>query len=326
MRRPNVFASSAIDRAHQLRRDEAALRSARQNPEARVALVWRSKSLVSAGDPRPALLAISEIAELIEEVESAAGAAVPLVWLGLHRERPHFALDVSDLEQPTDRTQIQSAGDFVDLRQIGALVEAEDGALLAYARAMMSWHRRHLYCGVCGAPTRAQDAGHLRVCTAEGCESQIFPRTDPAVIMLVHSEPEPGERDDHRLGDHCLLGRQAAWPPGVFSTLAGFVEPGESLENAVAREVFEETGVKTSSADYHSSQPWPFPSSIMLGFYATAVPGEVSVDGDELQEARWFERAELVELVARREVRFPPPMSIARRLIDDWLADESARD
>ena len=308
MRRPNVFASSSLDRAHQVRRDEQALRDARAHPLARVALVWRSKSLVRADEPRPALLTFSELEELIDEVE----ATMPLVWLGLHNERPHFALDLSDLEQPHERAAIARAGDFVDLRQVGAVLEADDGALLAYARAMMSWHRKHLFCGSCGSPTEPRDGGHLRVCLSESCGADSFPRTDPAVIMLAHTADE----------GHCLLGRQEAWPAGVFSTLAGFVEPGESLENAVLREIFEETGVRASQADYHSSQPWPFPSSIMLGFMATAKRGEVSVDGDELQEARWFERQELLELGQRREVRFPPRMSIARRLIDDWLFRE----
>lgn len=319
MRPANVFASGAIDRAHLLRRDRDALRSARHDPRARVTLVWRSKSLVRSGDPAPALLSLAEIEELVTEVESAAAATAPLVWLGMHADRPHFALDISDLDQAEEREPIRGAGDFVDLRQLGSVLEPDDGALLAYARAMMSWHRRHLYCGVCGAATRDKDAGHLRVCTDDGCATEVFPRTDPAVIMLVHSEPAGTER----VGRHCLLGRQAAWPAGVFSTLAGFVEPGESLENAVAREVLEETGVRVHGAEYHSSQPWPFPSSIMLGFYATAVPGEVSVDGEELEQALWFEREELLQLVTHREIRFPPPMSIARRLIDDWISEET---
>ena len=196
--------------------------------------------------------------------------------------------------------------EFQDLRQAAAIVEPEDGALLAYARAMMTWHQRHRFCGACGAPTESQQAGHLRRCTRAECAAEIFPRTDPAVIMLV------------RDGDWCLLGRQARWPPGVYSALAGFVEPGESLEDAVGREVMEEAGVAIDGCEYHSSQPWPFPSSIMLGFWATARRGEVRVDGSELEEARWFHR----DQVLAQEVRLPPKLSIARRLIDDWLRAE----
>jgi NAD+ diphosphatase len=195
------------------------------------------------------------------------------------------------------------------LRQIGALLEPEAGSLLAYARAMATWHRRHRFCGSCGCPTTSRHGGHLRVCSNADCASEQFPRSDPAVIMLVHD-------DD----GNCLLGRQASWPGGVFSTLAGFVEPGESLEDAVAREVAEETGVSVLEALYQSSQPWPFPTSLMLGFFARAEYRTPTVDPEELEMARWFGHQELVTLVARREVRLPPQLSIARRLIDDWLA------
>ncbi len=321
MRRPNVFASGALDRAHLLRRDNDGLAAARADPRARVALVWRSKSLVlqvgESGEPRPALLAVTQLENLIAEVEGNA----PLVLLGLLDGAPTFTLDLSDLDQPTDHRALSGAGEFVDLRQVGALLRDDDGALLAYARAITSWHQRHRFCSVCGHPTASRDGGHLRVCVRDGCAAECFPRTDPAVIMVVHSDPA-ASRD--RRADRCLLGRQASWPEGVFSALAGFVEPGESLENAVVREVFEETGVRVHDAAYHSSQPWPFPSSIMLGFFATADPGEVQVDHSELDQARWFERDELGGLLAARTVRLPPRLSIARRLIDDWLEGEPA--
>src|SRR5262249_49094954 len=148
--------------------------------------------------------------------------------------------------------------EFTDLRRVGPLLERFEGSLLAYARGITYWHQRHRFCGVCGAPTRSRDAGHVRVCLNETCKTQHFPRTDPAVIMLVHD------------GDRCLLGRQSVWPTGMHSTLAGFVEPGESLEEAVAREVREETAIEVTDVAYHSSQPWPFPSSVMLGFHARA--------------------------------------------------------
>ena len=228
---------------------------------------------------------------------------------GLEIEAPEhlFAVDVSALE--ADGLGLPEDDQLVELRQFASLLPAEDANLIATARAMATWHRNHRHCGRCGAPTEVRDAGHLRRCTE--CSFEIFPRTDPAVIMLVHDG-----------GDRCLLGRQASWPPGVYSTLAGFVEPGESLEMAVAREVQEETGVKVTSAHYHSSQPWPFPTSIMLGFWARAdyADGALAQD-DELEDARWFSRRELPDLMATKEVRLPPPMSIARRLLDDWLGD-----
>jgi NAD+ diphosphatase len=196
---------------------------------------------------------------------------------------------------------------FEDLHKVGALLGRAEGALLAYARGMVHWHRRHLFCGRCGSETTSIEGGHVRRCDGEGCGILHFPRTDPAIIVLVTSE------------DACLLGRQVKWPPRVFSTLAGFVEPGESLGEAVAREVSEETGVTVTDVTYHSSQPWPFPSSLMLGFTATALRIEPRVDENELQEARWFGREELRGQVASGRVRLPRPVSIARRLIEEWL-------
>jgi NAD+ diphosphatase len=167
---------------------------------------------------------------------------------------------------------------------------------------MMTWHQRHRFCGVCGAPTRSEQAGHVRRCTQPDCAAEIFPRTDPAVIMLVCH------------GDWCLLGRQAKWPGGMYSALAGFVEPGESLEDAVAREVLEETGVAVLDCEYHSSQPWPFPSSLMIGYLARASADAVPRADEELEDARWFTRRE----VASGLVGLPPPQSVSYRLIEDW--------
>jgi len=301
MRPPNVFASGSLDRQSHLRPDPARLESLLQSADSRVTLVWRTQSLVRLGDvPTAAQLALGQ-APL--GAAAASGDPRPLVFLGARGERAYFALDVSDLDDPLSALPDVRDVEFQDLRQAAAIVEPEDGALLAYARAMMTWHQRHRFCGVCGAPTESQQAGHLRRCTRAECAAEIFPRTDPAVIMLVCD------------GDWCLVGRQARWPRGVYSALAGFVEPGESLEDAVAREVMEEAGIAIDGCEYHSSQPWPFPSSIMLGFWATARRGEVHVDGSELEEARWLHR----DQVLAQEVRLPPKLSIARRLIDDWL-------
>ncbi|HEX2463944.1 MAG TPA: NAD(+) diphosphatase [Thermoanaerobaculia bacterium] len=301
MRPPNVFAAGSLDRQSHLRPDPGWLESLLRSAESRVTLVWRTQSLVRLGDvPTAAQLALAQ-APL--GATAGDGDARPLVFLGARGERAYFALDVSDLDDPLSALPEVRDVEFQDLRQAAAIVEPEDGALLAYARAMMTWHQRHRFCGACGAPTESQQAGHLRRCTRPECAAEIFPRTDPAVIMLVCD------------GEWCMLGRQARWPPGVYSALAGFVEPGESLEDAVAREVMEEAGVAIEGCEYHSSQPWPFPSSIMLGFWATARRGEVRVDGSELEEARWLHR----DQVLAQEVRLPPKLSIARRLIDDWL-------
>ena len=179
--------------------------------------------------------------------------------------------------------------------------------LAAFARGITHWHSRHRFCGVCGYKTVPEEV-ITRRCTNPTCATTHFPRTDPAVIMLVHDGNE-----------RCLLGRQAAWPQGMHSTLAGFVEPGESLEEAVAREVFEETHVTLSRVTYHSSQPWPFPASLMLGFHAEAKTTDIIVDTSELEAARWYEKSWLLQHEDDEAFRLPRKDSIARRLLEDWL-------
>jgi NAD+ diphosphatase len=197
-------------------------------------------------------------------------------------------------------------GRHVGLRELAPVMSQAEGALSAHAAALLNWHRRHRFCANCGAPTQMREAGHLRWCPA--CRAQHHPRTDPVVIMLVGD------------GERALLGRQASWPQGRYSALAGFVEPGESLEEAVAREVLEESGIDVADVRYRSSQPWPFPTSLMLGFAARWSGGEPVVGDGELQDVRWFTRAELADAVAGRgALRLPPPEAIARRLIEDWL-------
>ncbi len=191
-------------------------------------------------------------------------------------------------------------------------MEAREAGLAAYARAMVHWHQTHRYCGACGASTDVEQAGYLRRCRAEGCGRQHFPRTDPAIIVRVTH------------GERVLLGRQATWPKRWFSVLAGFVEPGESLEDCVRREVLEETGVAVHDIVYNSSQPWPFPSSLMLGFSAVAAGDELKIQDDELEEARWFERNEILAGVADGELRLSPITSISRHLIDEWLGPVGA--
>jgi len=198
---------------------------------------------------------------------------------------------------------------FADLRQLAGRLAREDGALLALARAMMFWHSRHRFCGACGAPTRSEEAGHMRRCTDAACNTMHFPRTDPAVIMLVTD------------GERALLGRNKNFVAGMYSTLAGFVEPGESLEDAVKREVREEAAIEVGAVHYHSSQPWPFPANIMLGFYAEAVSTEIALEDGELADAQWFDRTWLRSHVDDNSFRLPRRDSIARRMIGDWLAD-----
>jgi len=231
-------------------------------------------------------------------------AALPLnesqqVLLGWFRGRRSVLIDLP-AEVP-----FQPAGTtYQELRPLLPQVPENEAHLLTYARALLVWRSRHRHCGVCGAPTRAGSAGHVIVCTA--CAAQCFPRIDPAIIVLVTD------------GARALLGRQPSWPPGRYSTIAGFVDAGESLEDAVAREVLEETGARVQSMRYFASQPWPFPASLMLGFHAHAPQTEIKLDG-ELEDARWFDRA---ELRVGHAALLPPPHTIARRLLEAWFEVE----
>jgi NAD+ diphosphatase len=226
-----------------------------------------------------------------------------LVLLGWFRGRRCVLVDLSLDEQVTTPPGTR----YEELRPLLPLLHEDEARLLAYCRALLVWRSRHRYCGVCGASTAPQSAGHVLACTRELCNATFFPRIDPAVIVLVTD------------GALALLGRQATWPAGRYSALAGFVEPGESLEEAVAREVEEETGVRTGVAHYYASQPWPFPASLMLGFHATATRGPLRLD-QELEDARWFTSE---ELRSAPDGMLPPRHTIARRLIEEWLRRES---
>ena len=226
------------------------------------------------------------------------------VLLGRYDEIAYFAADIAD---PV-ATLIPADARFEDLRMIGGQLPQQEAGVLAYARGMTYWRHRHRYCGVCGAPNASASAGHVMHCTNEACATDHFPRLDPAIIVLVSD------------GERALLGRQASWPEGRYSTIAGFVEPGESLEDAVAREVLEETGVHVLESEYHSSQPWPFPASLMIGFSARAAATEIPRADEELEDVRWFSRADIASGVPV----MPPSQSVSYRLIEDWYDSGSS--
>jgi NAD+ diphosphatase len=251
-----------------------------------------TQHLVTCGDTTT-IAFLDSSARLVQEADPEQ-----LVQLGWYQGKRCVLVSVTPAaDQWPPGTQLE------ELRPLLTQLPVSEAAVLACARALLIWRARHLHCGVCGAPTKARLAGHCLRCTSSECGAEFFPRLDPAVIVLVSD------------GDHALLGRQPSWPPGRYSALAGFVEAGESLEDTVVREVREETGVHASAVSYFASQPWPFPSSLMLGFHATADRNEaLQLDG-ELEEARWFSSAELKAKAARV---LPPSYSIARRLIDTW--------
>ncbi|WP_426954092.1 NAD(+) diphosphatase [Muricoccus radiodurans] len=302
--RPNAYTGSPLDRVSGQRDDEAFVAGALADPASLIIPVWRSKSLlrgVESGAPEAVLLT----REAAEAVLMAGG---PWALLGLRDGTAVFAVDVSAAEDPLPLLP-ENLGTFHDLRGVAGLLPPGEASMLAHARGLMHWRVRHRFCGVCGAPCEPRSAGNAMQCTA--CNAQHFPRTDPAVIMLVVAKDGDHER--------CLLGHNARFPNvTMYSTLAGFVEPGESLEEAVRREVFEEVGVSVGAVWYHSSQPWPFPASIMLGFHAEATSTTITVDESELRDARWFTRDEIRNHAAGG-FSLPRVDSIARRLIEDWL-------
>jgi len=303
--RPNIYTGSPLDRAGEKRTDEAWVTAALNHPNTLFAPVWRSRSLmrgVAEGRPE-AVFVTGEAAAAFRPSEGTEGR--PWAFLGLKGEIAVFTVDISEAEDPLPLLPADM-GEFADLRAVAGTLPAQDAPVLAHARGLMHWRSRHGFCGVCGGACIPRSAGHVMLCTQ--CNTQHFPRTDPAVIMLVAD------------GDRVLLGHSARFPNStMYSTLAGFVEPGESLEEAVAREVFEEVGVRVGAVQYHSSQPWPFPASIMLGFYAKALTHEITIDRDEIVDARWFTRDQLRNH-DQHGFTLPRIDSIARRLIEDWMA------
>jgi NAD+ diphosphatase len=299
----NGFAAQGIDRAHAQRRDPTWVAANLSDPKTRFVPLWRSRNLVAGSPFRAVFLSHEQVADLLPEATS-------VTLLGREEGRVYFGLGLPGRE-PTPPQELSRLGEFRDLREVAPLLSPLEGALLAHARALVYWHRRHRFCGDCGHPTEGAEAGHVRLCTNASCGRQHFPRTDPAIIVLVTS------------GERCLLGRQPSWPSGRYSTIAGFVEPGESLEAAVMREVREETGVFVREVHYQSSQPWPFPASLMLGFRAVAAGEEIHLGDDELEDARWFSRAELERGMKEGTFRLPGRISIAYRLIEDWFDEGS---
>ncbi|HEY6125381.1 MAG TPA: NAD(+) diphosphatase, partial [Steroidobacteraceae bacterium] len=231
----------------------------------------------------------------------AAARDEELTLLGWFRGTRCVLVELRDPQVP-----LPADTELRELRPLAPLLPPDSASLLAYARALALWKARHRHCGVCGTPSLPARAGHVMRCASPTCGAEFFPRLDPAIIVLVTDAS----------GERALLGRQASWAPGRYSTIAGFVEPGESLEDAVIREVDEETGVLTGDVEYVASQPWPFPSSLMLGFRAVARTHDITLRDGELEDARWFTRVELTS----GQATLPPAGAISARLIDAWLS------
>ena len=306
MSKQMVFSGSPLDRAGSQRRDRTWLNEQLGAEESRFLPFWRLKVLVKTGAARELGWARTDMRENI-----APGSEV--VLLGLRDGVAHFALDVSGLEKPEAALGLTGMARFEDVRAMAAQLSGEECAIVAQGRAQLDWHARHRFCAVCGAKTTAAQGGLVREC--DECDVEHFPRTDPVVIMVVSN------------GDSCLLGRQAGWPAGVYSALAGFVDQGETIEEAVCREVLEETGVRVGRVRYYASQPWPFPSSLMIGCHAEAETSEITIDAAELQAARWFPRAEIIKSLddpGAGGLTVPGSMAIAHHLIRAWSEGQEA--
>ena len=311
-----ILARETVDRATERRFDRAWLERTWADPGTRVLVVHHSRALVRVVEGRAELVFVAP-AEVPEGVRFLLGVETTgdgeVVYYGVSGpiegapDDPPAARGTGPGREAPER---DSAPRPLSLREAGSLLGDRDAGLMTHAVALANWHDTHTHCPVDGTPTVVNPGGHSTTCPADGTEH--FPRTDPAVIMLV-SDPE----------DRCLLARNKAWPEHRVSILAGFVDPGESAEHAVAREVHEETGITVAQVSYLGSQPWPLPRSLMLGYRAQAVGDlTIRVDADEISEASWYSRDELLQALTAGELALPPAVSIARRIVESWYGGE----
>lgn len=293
--------ATVLNRAHDRRKDENYIGRRLEAEDSCFVAVWQTKVLVTEDEDRPRAVLLPR-----SRIRSAMAEGEEVYFLGEENGRGVFAVNLATADGVPPQG-LESFGGFQDLRSVGPLLSQRDGALLAYAKTIVYWHSRNHFCSVCGSPSGSGEGGHLRTCSNPACGALHFPRTDPAIIVLVRS------------GEKCLLGRQPVWPARRYSVIAGFVEPGESAEAAVVREVFEEAGVRVGSVCYQSSQPWPFPCSLMLGFTAEAENEDIRLGDRELEDARWFTREQLRAAVEEGTVLLPTRISVAYRLVEGWF-------
>ncbi len=307
--KPHVFAGNPLDRGDVQRRDQTWLDAQAKHPQSRILPLCQLDILIQA---EPSF----ELGWLSPATLESLQATVPPVFLGLRDGIAHFALDVSDVEAPLDKLQLGEAWQFQEARGAATQLSMEAAGIVAQSRAQVGWHQRHRFCSVCGEPTQQGRGGHMRTCAA--CKAQHFPRTDPVAIMLISD------------GDKCLLGQSRGRLSRTerYSALAGFIDQGESIEEAVRREVKEEAGIEVGEVRYHSSQPWPFPSSLMIGCHGKAASTEIRIDAEEMTDVRWFHRDD-VRAALRRDnpnLQVPDSIAIAHHLIRAWAEGEVAWD
>ncbi len=301
---PITFSGAPLDRVDQRRKDGDWISEQMMNRDSRFLPMSRLRALIDLDmGTEIGWRSPLEVLDLLEEHR-------PLL-LGVADGVAHFAIEADPRKAPRDASWL-NRGKFIDVRAIAPSLASGQAAILAQARSMLDWHQRHRFCAVCGQPSEMRDSGYMRQCIDDDCKAQHFPRTDPVTIMLVFH------------GDDCLLGRQPRSPEGSYSALAGFMEPGESIEECVRREIWEEAGIRVGNVRYVASQPWPFPSSLMIGCFGEAESREITIDPTELDDARWFSRDEVLQMIERSEdgegLRMPPALSLAHQLARRWLA------
>jgi NAD+ diphosphatase len=306
-----------LDRASDLRKSPVWIDQQWGHPDCQVLVLQNDKNLMHWDRDEAAVATYLSR----QATKALTNDADTVVFLGLNGTTPLFAVEIdSSIEVSLEEQPNLKADDhkFIDVRDLGCLLNAQDAAMLAYARGLLFWNRNSLFCSRCGTQTIQEQGGHAKHCSNESCGHLTFPRTDPAVIMIIEDCSNPDQ-------PRCLLGRNAKFPKRIMSTLAGFVDPSESLEETVAREAFEEAGVRVDNVTYQASQPWPFPSSIMLGFRAQATTTDITIDGVEIEEAGWFTVEQLDSFGEWGDDSdnycLPRHDSIARYLIESWMSD-----
>ena len=294
-----AFAGSPLDRASAQRSSDDWVSQQADRDDARYLVYWRLQTLLKSGE-------VFGVAWANKEIRSTASADPGAVLLGMSGEVPYLAVDVTHLEKPEHELGLSGVASFAELRSAALTLPSEESAIVAHGRSLLDWHSRHRFCPACGEVTGVAHGGAQRICT--GCDVEHFPRLNPVAIMAVVREQS------------CLVGRGRGWPAGMYSALAGFIEPGETLEETVRREVLEEVGVRVDRVDYIASQPWPFPAQLMLGCIAHAHSRKITIDPKELEDARWVDRDDIIGALEKRPVgiSLPPPTAIAHQLLKHW--------
>lgn len=302
---PHIFAGNPFDRGDVQRRNQTWLDARATDPQSRVLPLWKLNILVQDASHM-------QLGWLSPETLGGITSTEPPMFLGLLDDIAHFAIDISEIEAPQEALQLAPSWRFEDARSAAVQLSQNEGGIVAQSRAQLDWHKRHRFCSVCGQPTTQGRGGQVRICGS--CKAQHFPRTDPVVIMVVCN------------GEECLLGqsRGRLSRTGRYSALAGFMDQGESIEEAVRREVKEEAGIEVGAVSYHSSQPWPFPSSLMIGCHAQALTTDIHIDNEEMTDVRWFSRDDALSALqgANPNLQIPDRIAIAHHLIKAWAHGE----